>query len=85
MRNKLPIFSATWFAASALASYSADELDVIRQAEIYMGRIQKGEKPADLPVLQPTKFQLVINLKTASALGVTVPPSLIARADEFIE
>ena len=86
-RNNVPaVYGGTEFAREGgLLSYDTDVVDLWRRAATYVDRILRGEKPGDLPVQLPTKFETVLNLKTAKALGLTVPPSLLATADEVIE
>jgi putative ABC transport system substrate-binding protein len=87
MRNRLPAASSfkEFAEAGLLLAYGAEAQDLFRRSAIFVDKIFKGAKPADLPVEQPTKFELVVNLKTAKALGLTIPPTLLARADEVIE
>jgi putative ABC transport system substrate-binding protein len=86
-KNRLPaVYPYRYFAADGgLISYGPDTIEQYRRAAGYVDRILRGEKPSDLPVQAPTKYQLVINLKTAKTLGLDVPPTLLARADEVIE
>jgi putative ABC transport system substrate-binding protein len=86
-KHKLPavVPNRVYITSGALISYGVDFIDQQRRAAVYVDRILKGEKPADLPVQAPTKYELVINLKAAKALGIAIPPALLAQANDVIE
>jgi putative ABC transport system substrate-binding protein len=86
-RNQVPAvyFNSGFARGGGLLSYGVDAVDIRRRAASYVDRILRGEKPGDLPVQFPTKFEMVVNLKTATALGLAIPPSIMLRADEIIE
>jgi putative ABC transport system substrate-binding protein len=86
-RNNVPaVYGASYYVRDGgLLSYAPDPVDLFRRAATYVDRILRGEKPAELPVQFPTKFEMVVNRKTATALGLAIPPSILLRADEVIE
>jgi putative tryptophan/tyrosine transport system substrate-binding protein len=87
VKNRLPSMceAGQYVAAGGLISYSANEAESFKRAAVYVDKILKGAKPAELPVEQPTRFELIINLKTAKQIGLTIPPNVLARADKVIK
>jgi putative ABC transport system substrate-binding protein len=86
IKNRLPSMfeGSDWVESDGLASYSASDAETFRRAAVYVDKILKGTRPADLPVEQPTKFEFIVNLKTAKQIGLTIPPNVLARADRVI-